>query len=180
MSFAELPEGLPVPIDDGACDHLIGVDLPEVELPSSSGGKSVIDPELSVVYVFPQMGQPGTPLPDDWDETPGARGCTVQSLAYAGVSREFDVLGARVYGVSAQPLAQLTDAAGRLGLPQELLSDADGALRAALGLPMFELHGARYLKRVTLGIREGRIDALWYPIFPPGSETDAVRAWLAG
>jgi peroxiredoxin len=178
VDVTKLPAGLPVPIDDGASGHLKGIELPAIALPSSKGGESVIDPALSVVYVFPMMGRPGEDLPDDWDLTPGARGCSVQSLAYSDKSGTFSRLGARVYGVSSQPLPELIEAAGRLGLPQELLSDASGALRAALGLPTFELQGTEYLKRLALGIRDGRIEHVSYPIFPPGSETSEVLAWL--
>jgi peroxiredoxin len=179
MSLTELPEGLPEPVDDGACDGLIGRAFPDLALPSSLGGEAGVDPTLSVVYVFPQMGRPDVALPDDWDLTPGARGCTVQSLAYAGVNGQFTELGARVYGISAQPVEDLVEAAGRLGLPQELLSDSGGALRAALDLPAFALHGRDYLRRVTLGVRAGVIERVWYPIFPPGSETDEVLEWLS-
>ncbi len=42
----ELPPGLPVPVDDGACDHLPGVDVPSVVLPST-GNRSVNVAEVS-------------------------------------------------------------------------------------------------------------------------------------
>jgi len=147
-------------------------------LPSSLGGEKVVDPELSVVYVFPMMGTPGMDLPAGWDATPGARGCSVQSMAYARAFEAFSGLGARVYGVSSQPVDELVEAAGRLGLPQELLSDSAGGLRAALELPVFELDGASYLRRMAIGVRGGHIDRVSYPIFPPGSETPDLLAWL--
>lgn len=154
------------------------MEFPPVGLPSSLGGEKVVDPELSVVYVFPMMGRPGVDLPAGWDATPGARGCSVQSMAYARAFEAFSGLGAHVYGVSSQPLPELIEAAGRLGLPQELLSDSSGALRAALGLPEFEVGGVSYLRRVAMGVRGGRIEHVSYPIFPPGSEVPSVLAWL--
>ena len=36
-SLDALPDALPVPADDGACDHLIGMPLPAIPLPSTSG-----------------------------------------------------------------------------------------------------------------------------------------------
>ena len=154
------------------------MEFPSVWLESSLGGEAVVNRECSVVYVFPMMGRAGEDLPDGWDSTPGARGCSVQSMAYA---RAFDALSAAkasVYGLSSQPRAELIEAQGRLGLPQELLSDSSGAVRAALELPVFELGGETYLRRLAMGIRGGRIDHVSYPIFPPGSETAAVLAWL--
>ena len=37
MPAPELPEGLPAPVDDGACNHLVGMKMPAVDLISSSG-----------------------------------------------------------------------------------------------------------------------------------------------
>jgi peroxiredoxin len=178
MSFTDLPEGLPEPVDDGACDHLLGMEMPSDWLKSSRGDDVCVNRELSVIYIFPMMGQPGVDLPKDWDATPGARGCSVQSIAYARAFESFSALGASVYGLSSQPVAELTEAAGRLELPQELLSDASGAFRAALKLPTFELHGVEYLSRAAIGVKRGHIDHVSYPIFPPGSETPAIKAWL--
>jgi peroxiredoxin len=179
VSLTELPEGLPEPVDDGACDHLVGRAFPSLALSSSSGGEKAVNPALSVLYVFPMIGTPGVDLPDGWDLTPGARGCSVQSLAYSRAFESFAAVGARVYGVSSQPTSELVEARGRLELPQELLSDAAGALRAALDLPVFEVGGVPYLRRVAIGIRAGVIEHVSYPIFPPGSEIPEVLDWLA-
>ena len=37
------PAGLPVPVDDGAADHLPGTVLPAVALPSTAGGTVRLD-----------------------------------------------------------------------------------------------------------------------------------------
>ncbi|MGH2960151.1 MAG: peroxiredoxin [Solirubrobacterales bacterium] len=80
--------------------------------------------------------------------------------------------------MSSQPVSELVEATVRLELPQELLSDAGGSLRAALELPVFELDGVSYLRRLAIGVRGGHIDHVSYPIFPPGSETPDLLAWL--
>jgi peroxiredoxin len=46
--------------------------------------------------------QPGIPLPDGWDEIPGARGCTPQSCAFRDHHQELNDLGAQVFGLSTQ------------------------------------------------------------------------------
>lgn len=38
-----LPAGLPVPVDDGAAEHLPGTVLPAVALPSTAGGTVRLD-----------------------------------------------------------------------------------------------------------------------------------------
>lgn len=77
-----LPEGLPVPLDDGGADGVLGRSLPSVPFPSTAGDAvdlSMFSSRKLVVYVYPQTGVPGRPAPAGWDAIPGARGCTPQS-----------------------------------------------------------------------------------------------------
>ena len=71
----DLPAGLPIPVDDGACDHLPGMRLPALMMPATDD--SVVDLSTllgrSVVYIYPRTGRPDQPLPTGWDEIPGAR-----------------------------------------------------------------------------------------------------------
>ena len=96
-----LPEGLPVPVDDGAADHLPGMRIPDVVLPSSVGDVALADlaAERFVLYVYPQTGPPDKPVPTGWDEVPGARGCTPQSCSFRDHADELAAFGARVAGV---------------------------------------------------------------------------------
>ena len=55
-----LPPGLPVPEDDGAADHLVGLSLPDLVLESSRGPVNVRD--FDVLYVYPKTGRPGEPV----------------------------------------------------------------------------------------------------------------------
>lgn len=70
-----LPEGLPVPQDDGAARHLAGARVPDIELAATSG--AAVDlaklKGRTVVYAYPRTGVPGSPPPDGWDAIPGAR-----------------------------------------------------------------------------------------------------------
>ena len=77
-----LPPDLPVPEDDGAADHLLGAELPDLVLESSQGAVNLRD--FTVVYVYPRAGRPGRDPVPGWDETPGARGC---SRAFTPLSR---------------------------------------------------------------------------------------------
>ncbi|RKZ67177.1 MAG: peroxiredoxin, partial [Gammaproteobacteria bacterium] len=75
-SLSELPSDLPVPVDDGACSHLNGMSLPDLSLASTKGGEVNISSlsGLTVIYIYPMTGRPDIPLPDGWDQIPGARG----------------------------------------------------------------------------------------------------------
>jgi peroxiredoxin len=92
----ELPVGLPVPQDDGACDHLVGTPIPELLL-ASTAGYPIDLAQLggrTVVYCYPRTGQPDQPIPGEWDAIPGARGCTPQSCAFRDLFRELTGDGA--------------------------------------------------------------------------------------
>ncbi len=118
----QLPEGLPVPVDDGACDHLVGMSVPAIALPSTAGRDVVLAQAgrpRAVVYAYPRTGVPGQPSPEGWDMIPGARGCTPQSCAFRDHHQELLDLGAVVYGLSSQTTAFQQEMAARLHLPFE-------------------------------------------------------------
>lgn len=179
--FADLPDDLPVPVDDGAADHLAGEPLPAVELEATSGQSvnlAELEGEIAVIYVYPGTGVPGRPLPESWDQMPGARGCTPQSCAFRDRSGELTDHGARVFGLSAQPLAEQAEFADRERLPYPLLNDAEFALASLLKLPTFELGDRRFYRRLTLVAHQGRIVKVFYPVFPPQENAAEVAAWL--
>jgi peroxiredoxin len=177
----ELPENLPVPIDDGACNHLLGMRVSSVPLPSTAGG--VVDlaglSGRTVVYCYPRTGRPDEEPPPGWNEIPGARGCTPQSCAFRDHDRELKGLGARVFGVSTQTTIAQREAAERLHLPFELLSDHELDFATALRLPTFRVQSMTLIKRLTLIITTGRIDKIFYPVFPPDKNAEEVIQWLS-
>ncbi len=179
-----LPDDLPVPEDDGAADRLPGAVLPSAVLPASSG--EAVDLAVAagedslVVYVYPQTGVPGQPLPKGWDRIPGARGCTPQSCAFRDSAGELADLGAKVFGLSAQPLDEQREFAEREHLPYPLLNDSGFRLADDLGLPAFEVDGVRYYRRLTFIARRGRIVKVFYPVFPPQDNAGDAIAWIRG
>jgi peroxiredoxin len=171
----------PVPVDDGAADHLHGREVPSLLLPSTLGGRfdvGVAALGLLVVYVYPRTGRPEEPLPEGWDEIPGARGCTLQSCAFRDHVSDLAACGASVVGVSAQSAADQAEFAEREHIPYPLLSDSDLQLADRLGLPTFEVAGMRLYRRLTFIAREERIEQVFYPVFPPERNASEVLAWL--
>jgi peroxiredoxin len=179
-NFFLLPPNLPIPTDDGACDHLPGFRLPALPLFATSGKWVDLSrlPGRTVVYIYPRTGQPGVPLPTGWDDIPGARGCTPQSCAFRDHYQELKTLGADVYGLSTQDTDYQREVADRLHLPFPLLSDASLAFGRALRLPTFTVDGMTLLKRVTLILRDGVVETVFYPVFPPDRNAADVLAWL--
>ena len=177
----ELPKDLPQPIDDGACNHLTGLQLPSVPLVATDG--SVVDlaqlQGMTVVYCYPRTGDPDGIVPDGWDLIPGARGCTPQSCAFRDHYQELQQAGvAHVFGLSTQTSTYQQEAGQRLHLPFALLSDAELAFVHALNLPTFEFNGMTLTKRLTLICVDGKIIKVFYPVFPPDQSATEVLTWL--
>jgi peroxiredoxin len=177
-----LPDDLPVPEDDGGADHLTGAPIPALVLESSQGPVDLADlcAERAVVYVYPRSGRPDEPLLPGWNEIPGARGCTPQSCGFRDHAAALAALGARVAGVSAQPLEAQLEFAERNRMPFPVLSDERLELKAALGLPTFVTSGLELYKRLALVAEAGRIAKVFYPVFPPDRNAADVLAWLEG
>jgi peroxiredoxin len=181
--FRSLPPDLPVPVDDGAADHLPGLRLPALALAATRGGEVDLAAAGAragtlVLYVYPRTGTPGEPSPDGWDAIPGARGCTPQSCAFRDHHAQLRALGADVLGLSAQPAVEQAAFAAREQLPFALLSDPRLELAAALRLPTFEAGGMQLYRRITLIVEDGAIATAFYPVFPPDRNAADVIAWL--
>jgi peroxiredoxin len=179
--FMSLPKDLPVPVDDGACKHLPGMALPAMKLRSTKDRLVVLSAEKSprvVVYCYPRTGRPGQPVRPEWDAIPGARGCTPETCAFRDHHRELQKLGAEVFGFSTQTTDYQKEMVERLHVPFEVLSDPDLAFVHALRLPTFEFEGETLVKRLTLVAANGRIEKVFYPVFPPDGHAAEVVAWL--
>ncbi|WP_367868157.1 peroxiredoxin [Pedobacter sp. WC2423] len=175
-----LPSGLPVPEDDGACDHLSGLTIPDLALRGTHGEiveLSAIQGRL-VIYCYPMTGPAEVPLPEGWDAIPGARGCTPQACSFRDHYQELKQLNTQVYGMSTQSTADQLESKERLHLPFDLLSDENLAFTKALNLPLHVVNELSYLKRVTLIFEDGVIIKYFYPVFPPDKNAEEVLAYL--
>jgi peroxiredoxin len=181
MSVYQLPQNLPVPVDDGACAHLEGLAVPAVQLESTLGPIDLADfaAERAVLYVYPRTGRPGREVPAEWDAIPGARGCTPQSCGFRDSRESLRELRVALAGLSAQTLEEQIELSERLGLLHPVLADPELRLRDELGLPTFEFEGATLYRRVTLVFSDRRIEKVFYPVFPPDRNAEEVVAWLA-
>jgi peroxiredoxin len=176
-----LPGQLPIPQNDGAAAHLTGAAVPSLPLPATDGSQVDLSrlKGRAVVYVYPRTGRPGAAVPEGWDAFPGARGCTPQSCSFRDHFAELEALGVgHVFGLSTQDTDDQREAAERLHLPFPLLSDDDLEFTHALKLPTFTIAGMTLLKRMVLVVKDGIVDKVFYPVFPPDKSADEVVAWL--
>lgn len=181
MTVLAIPPNLPVPVDDGACNHLTGIVLPSILLPSTSGENVDLSSftGLTIVFCYPRTGAPGEIIPESWNLIPGARGCTPQACSFRDSFVELQRLGVdRVFGLSTQDTEYQTEVKGRLHLPYDLLSDERLECVRALNLPTFNWEGKKVVKRLVMAVENGKVVKTWYPIFPPDRNVLDVVEWL--
>ena len=167
--------------DDGAARHLKrGRRMPDIDLPSTSGGTVNFARRKgrTIVYCYPWTGRPGLPNPPGWDDIPGAHGSTPQTEGFRDLYDGFRQVNAEVFGLSTQPSAYQCEMAERLRVPFAIVSDEAFALQRALSLPTFAAGGVTYLRRLTLAVRDGAIERVYYPIALPAAHAREVCAWL--
>lgn len=178
--LTDLPNDLPIPIDDGKCDHLKGMNLPNITLDSTSNNKINLSllKGLSVIYFYPRTGRPNVDLLQGWNEIPGARGCTPQSCSFRDNNQILTNLKAKVYGISTQSTAYQKEMVERLHLPFEVLSDENLELTKKLNLPTFNVEDMGLIKRITLICKDSEIIKVFYPVFPPDKNVEEVIRFI--
>lgn len=161
------------------------MELPSVELQSTSG--KLVNPTKAssrsvIIFCYPMTGSPTNKMladnADEWNAIPGACGCTSQACSFRDTITLFNDLNATVFGLSNNSPAHQKEAADRLELEYELLSDEHMKFAKALKLPTFTFHGMTLLKRVTLIAQNNKIVKVFYPIFPPNRDSANVLGWL--
>jgi peroxiredoxin len=169
------------PADDGGARHLKrGQRVPDLDLPTTSGRlvNFAKFAGMAIVYCYPWTGRPGLADPPGWDDIPGAHGSTPETEGFRDLHAGFRQVGAQVFGLSTQPSDYQRELAERLAVPFEIVSDEEFAFQRALSLPTFATGGVTYLKRLTLAIRDGRIERVYYPVATPAAHAREVCAWL--
>lgn len=179
MSLKDLPDDLPIPKDDDACDHLTGLEIPKIILPATNKKEINIGTlnDYTVIYIYPMTGQPNVALPGGWNNIPGARGCTPQSCSFRDLHDDLKK-HAQIFGLSSQETDYQLEAKERLHLPFELLSDTNFQLKQKLSLPTFTLNKIERYKRLTLIIKDAVIKKVFYPVFPPDTNAEEVLDWF--
>lgn len=133
-----------------------------------------------MVHLYSLSGRPDVNLPEGWDAIPGARDCSAEACDFRDHYADLRKAGAdRVYGLSSQNPAYRGELVDRPRLPFNMLSDENFALEEALSLPVLRAPGHKQLDaRLTLVIRDGVIEHVFYPNFPPNTHGQQVLQWL--
>jgi peroxiredoxin len=164
----------------GAADSVTpGTVLPPISLPATDGTQVNLAsrPGRSILAIYPWTGRPGEPNPPNWDDILGAHGSTPELEGFRDLHDRFVSNRTQVFGLSLQSTDYQQELVERLRLPFPLLSDAEGVLAGALGLPRFATGGESYLKRLTLAVRDGEVEWIFYPVPDPAGHASEVLHW---
>lgn len=168
-------------MEEAGLEHVSpGMALPRVTLSATDGSTCCVAslPGRSIVAVYPWTGRPGQLDPPGWDDISGAHGSTPELEGFRDLADRFAQHGTRIFGLSSQSSDYQREAAERLRLPFPLLSDADGVLADSLGLPSFATGGQTYLKRLTLAVKDGHVEWVFFPVSDPAGHAGEVLDWL--
>ena len=172
---------IPAPKEDEDLSHLLKYKIKSVLLKSTNNQSVDLSKikGLSIIYIYPMTGQPNKPLPENWDNIPGARGCTPQSCSFRdnfSILKNLNVNN--IFGLSTQTTDYQKEMTERLHLPFPVLSDEKLEFAKQLNLPIFEVENMKLIKRITLILKDNEIIKYFYPIFPPDKNVEQVIQFL--
>jgi peroxiredoxin Q/BCP len=144
---------------------------PDFTLPVTGGGDvtlSALRGQKVVLYFYPR------------DDTPG---CTKEAIGFSEHLEAFASAGAKVFGISRDPMDKHDKFAAKHDLTVPLLTDADGAVCEAYGVWIEKnMYGKKSMgiERATYLIdANGKIARIWRKVKVPGhveEVLDAVKA----
>ena len=181
MNLSILPSNLPIPKDDGCAKHLLNKSIPKISLQNQDGNYLKLhrrDSFRIVLYCYPMTGNPHKVLPFDWDNIPGARGCTPQTCSFRDHYEDLIKYNAIPIGFTTQSIFDIKEMTTRLMVPYDVVSDCELKFVKAMKLPTFENNDFIFTKRLTLIIENLIIKKVFYPIFPPDLHIYDVLKWL--
>ena len=147
-----------------------GQQAPDFTLPDQDGNEvslAALRGETVVLYFYPRADTPG---------------CTIQACGVRDRDADYKKLGARILGVSPDPVEAVKKFADKFDLDFTLLADADHSVADAYGTWIEKsMYGKKYwgAQRATFLIDpEGKI-AKVFPKVSPKTHDDVVLAALA-
>ncbi len=155
--------------------------FPNISLPNQDGNLlnlDRLDTFRMVLYFYPMTGRPDKPLPDNWNNIPGAKGCTIQTCLFRDNYDEIISLNAVPIGISTQSVDDNKEMTNRLKIPYDILSDEKLELSDELNIPTFSVESKIFLKRITLIVEKKIIKKVFYPINDINKHIEEVLKWL--
>lgn len=146
----------------------VGDAAPEIELPTDGGGTFKLSEQAGkpvVLYFYPK------------DDTPG---CTIEAIAFSGLTDEFARAGAQVVGISPDTPASHDKFKTKHELTVLLAADTEKTAAEAYGVwVMKKRYGREYMgvDRTTFLVGpDGKIARIWSKVKVEGHAEDVLEA----
>ena len=126
------------------------------------------------------LAAPGAPLVVYFYPKDDTSGCTKEAQDFTGLAGEFAKAGARVVGVSRDPMKRHDKFIAKYDLKVPLASDEDGRVSDAFGTWVEKsMYGRKYMgmERSTFLIgKDGRVARAWRKVKVPGHAAEVLQA----
>ena len=162
--------------------RLLGTTIPSISLPNQDANLLKLnrfDTFRLVFFCYSMTGHPEKPLPEDWNNIPGASGCTLQNCSFRDGYDELINKNALPVGASTQSISDIKEMIKRLHIPYDIVSDQNLTLINKLNLPTFSIGDKKFFKRITFVIEKSIIKKIFYPINTPNNHINDVLNWLS-
>ena len=160
---------------------LKNTNFPNISLPNQDGNLlnlDRLDTFRMVLYFYPMTGRPDKPLPDNWNNIPGAKGCTIETCLFRDNYEKIINQNAVPIGITSQNVEDNKEMTVRLKIPYDVLSDEKLELSTELNIPTFSVDSKIFLKRITLVVEKKIIKKVFYPINDINKHIEEVLKWL--
>ncbi len=167
--------------DKKAYDQLVNTKLPDISLLNQDGNLLKLkrtDTFRLVIYYYSLTGQPEQKLPKNWNNIPGANGCSLLNCNFRDNYESFIECNAIPIGVSTQSVDYIKEMTRRLMIPYDILSDINLLFVKKLNLPTFTINNQIYFKKFTMIVEKGMIKKVFYPVFSSNKHINEILAWL--
>ena len=167
--------------NEGVVDTLKNKNFTNISIPNQDGNLlnlHRIDTFRMVLYFYPMTGRPDRPLPDNWNNIPGAKGCTIQTSLFRDNYDQIISLNAVPIGISSQSVDDNKEMTNRLKIPYDVLSDEKLELSNELNITTFLVQSKIFLRRITLIVEKKIIKKVFYPINDINKHIEEVLKWL--
>lgn len=131
---------------------------------SDGGSLDLAGAGTTVLYFYPK------------DDTSG---CTKEAQDFTALANDFNTAGARVIGVSRDPMKKHDRFIAKYELTVPLIADEDGSLSDAFGTWVEKsMYGRKYMgmERATFLIRDGQVRRTWHKVKVPGHADEVLGA----
>jgi len=126
------------------------------------------------------LASPGSPLVLYFYPKDDTSGCTREAQDFSAHAGEFAAAGARILGVSRDPMKKHDKFIAKYDLTVPLASDEDGAISEAFGTWIQKsMYGRKYMgmERATFLIdKDGRVVREWRKVKVPGHAEEVLAA----